>query len=232
MFFWIKDAAGSAGLTPSLEKGQAYFADVRAQINRACESGTLKCTPKGEGLLPPFELRWTRAFLSAFSSLVAMTSSPDPNTIVDPPLTYNVPLALGRIFQAITMTSQFDSAAQTSVINSPERAQYVSPLSSWRAPLSRWLRVLGAVLIVVGCVALVIRWIWYPNAPETALLWIVTLFLAFSALRLAALSYVAVFMGPFDSRMVFVTYTGALLCSVLAIAEVFRAAWAQPSPHP
>lgn len=232
MPFWIKDAADSAELTPSLEKGQAYFADVRTRIDRACESGSLKCAQKGDGLLPPFELRWSRAFLSAFFTLVAMASSPNPNTVAEPPLTYNVSLTLGRVFQAITMTNQFDGAAQTSVINSPERALYVSPLSSWRVPLSQWLRFFGAVLIVGGLVALVIRWTWYPSVPETELLWIVTLFLGFSALRLAALSYVAVFLGPFDSRIVFVTYTGALLCSFLAIAEVFRAARVHTPPSP
>ena len=231
IFFWIKDAADSAGLTPSLPKGQAYFEDVRTRIDSACESGTLKCTQKGDGILPPFELRWSRAFLSAFARLAGMTLSPNPNTIAEPPLTYNVSLALGRVFQAITMTSGFDSAAQTSVTDSPERAPYTSPLSSWRVPLSHWLRVLGAVLIVGGIIAVVIRWVWYPNAPETELLWIVTLFLAFSALRLAALSYVTVFMGPFEPRMVFVTYAGALLCSPIAIAEVFRAARFHSSPN-
>jgi len=47
----------------------------------------------------------------------------------------------------------------------------------------------------------------------------------YCALRFAALSYVAVYMGSFDSRIVFSTYTAGIVFSVVLIAHEVARWW-------
>jgi hypothetical protein len=63
MLFLIKDAAYYAGLTPDLPTAQAYFRSVRMAIEKACAERRLVCREAGQKLLPPMELRWTRAYM-------------------------------------------------------------------------------------------------------------------------------------------------------------------------
>ena len=223
MPFWIKDAAGELGLTPDLETGQQYFRRVRERIEEACRSGKLRCQYRGSGLIPPFELRWTRAYLEELSVLAMMTLSPNPNTVTDPTVLYNVPLRLGRIFQAVAMTSHFDARAQTGAKDAQALRPFHNALAGWRGPWERIFRPLAALLLVLGMVALTCRWVLFPNVAETPLLLIATLFFAFAAFRLAVLSYVAVYFGDFDPRLVFATYTGAILLAPVAITDLVSA---------
>src|SRR5512143_1663892 len=72
MLFWIKDAAFEAGLTPDAVSAQKFFRQARLDIERACGDGRLTCRDKGQGLMPRFELRWTRAYLKELRALVEM----------------------------------------------------------------------------------------------------------------------------------------------------------------
>jgi hypothetical protein len=110
--FWIKDAAFASGLTPSLPAGQAYFRSVRMEIERACQDGRLKCRDKGQGMFPPFELRWTRAFLKEMMGVLHMMTMPEIGIVGIPPKTYSVDADLGRIYQIVTMTHNYDSELQ------------------------------------------------------------------------------------------------------------------------
>ena len=78
MPFWIKDEAFNAGLTPNLAATQDYFLRVRTDIESACAAGRLRCTPNGQGFLPPMELRWTRAYVGEAYRLLRMTLTPEP----------------------------------------------------------------------------------------------------------------------------------------------------------
>jgi len=231
MPFWIKDGAAAAGLTPTLVAGQRYFRRVRKAIEAACARGALKCTDRGSGFIPPFELRWTRALVHAFGAVLEMTLAPNPNTMSAPPVLYNVSVSLGRIFQAVTMTDHFDTLAQTSAVDAPAQPGYRNPLAGWRVPLARLYRPLAAALIALGLVAVVLRWTLYPHVAEAPLFWFGALFFAFAALRLAALADVSVFLGPFDPRIMFSTYTGALLVSPAAVADLIRARRASRAPR-
>lgn len=111
--FWIKDAAFQAGLTPTLPAAQAYFRNVRLGIERACQEGKLKCLDKGQGLLPPFELRWTRAFLQEMSGILQMMTMPGLAVVGIPPATYPVDVDYGRMYQMVTMTHHYDSLLQS-----------------------------------------------------------------------------------------------------------------------
>jgi hypothetical protein len=111
-FFWIKDAAFNVGLTPTLPAGQAYFRKVRLGVERACQEGRLKCRDKGHGMFPPFELRWTNAFLQEMAGVLNMITKPSLSAAGMPPPTYDVEPELGRAYQMVTMSHRYDSELQ------------------------------------------------------------------------------------------------------------------------
>lgn len=113
MLFWIKDAAFNAGMTPTLFDSQIYFLSVRQQIERACEEGRLKCVDKGSGLIPPFELKWSRALFSEAAGVIQMMMMPRLGIVEPPPDIYPVSVDFGRAFQMITMTDRYDAQLQT-----------------------------------------------------------------------------------------------------------------------
>ena len=223
MPFWIKDAAAGVGSTPDLKAAQSYFGGVREGIERACGSGALECAHRGGGLIPPFELRWTRALVAALAAIAGMALAPDPYTVTEPPLLYNVPPRLGRAFHSVTMTDSYDSQVQAGATGAPEARAGANPFAAWRAPLAALLQPLAALVIVAGFAALLWRWALHPDVPESPLFWIAAVFFAFALLRLAALAHVSVFLGPFDSRIVFSVYSAALLLAPAALADAWRA---------
>lgn len=124
MLFWIKDAAFQAGLTATLPAGQAYFRSIRHEIERACKEGRLKCTDKGAGqLLPPFELRWTRAFLQEAAGVFHMMMMPGIGLAGVPPETYPVDVDYGRMYQMVTMSHHYDSQRQASNVDEAWKSQ-------------------------------------------------------------------------------------------------------------
>ncbi len=206
MPFWIKDAAFEAGLTPTLPAAQAYFRNVREEIERACEAKKLHCTERGRSLIPPMEFRWTRAYVGEAWRLAKMAFGPDPNVLSLPPVTYNVPIDLGRRFQAVTMTSRFDTLWQSSFADRPNRPLYQSPLWASRTALTKPYRAFAALLLIAALVALGIR-IWLADVSTLGPLSLtIAVFGIYLLLRFVALSYVAVFMGHFEPRMMFATY--------------------------
>jgi hypothetical protein len=210
MPWWIKDASFEAGRTPDLPSGQRYFAFVRKRIEEACRKGQLKCVAKGEGIIPPFELRWTRAYVQEAVRLAAKLLYPKSAISRQPRPPYNASPEVIEMYYAVTMTDRIEG--------------YSTPLSGLRVPLVRIGRVLGGLLILISAVALVCRWVLYPNAPAGPVSRIATIFWTYSLVRMAALGYVAVFLGPFDSRIMFTTYTAALLLSPFVIADAVQAA--------
>jgi hypothetical protein len=114
MPFWIKDAAFQAGLTPDLPTAQEYFRNVRLDIEMACKDGRLQCKDKGTGLIPPFELRWTRAYVQECLGIMKMIMQPDIRVPGQPPSTYPVDANYGRMYQEVTMTHHYDTLLQAS----------------------------------------------------------------------------------------------------------------------
>ncbi len=110
LFFWIKDEAFRAGLTPDLASGQAFFRNARMDIERAAAEGRLDWRKNGEGLIPPFDWRWLRDFLREGVLLMQMSLSSPVGLPGPPPPAYAVAADYGRMYQAVTMTHYFDSA--------------------------------------------------------------------------------------------------------------------------
>lgn len=223
MPFLIKDEAFRAGLTPSLPAGQDYFRRVRSEIERACAERRFACSEKGQGLVPPMELRWTRAYLTEGWRIVKLAITPDINPIPAVPLVYDVPLELGRLYQATTMTDYFDTQLQAKFGDRPASRLYINSLADLRATLVAPYHAVGVFLIVVALAALALRiWIADRVLPGPLIL-VAIIFALYSMFRLAALTYVAVFMGGFTARLFFSTYAVAMILSLPLLAETLLA---------
>lgn len=224
MPFWIKDEAFRAGLTPNLAAAQEYYRKVRLGIELACSDGRLKCAGKGEGFLPPLELRWTRAFVAEGWGLAKLALAPGVNPVLEAPAVYDVPLDLGRMYQAVTMTPHFDTQAQVALGSRSAVPDYANPTAARaRAAISSPYQIFAALLLALAFAALAIR-LWIADlAPlgPIALLGLVVGF--YSLLRLAAVTYVAVYLGPFTSRIVFSTYAVTVALALPFIGETIVA---------
>jgi hypothetical protein len=220
MPFWIKDAAFSAGLAPDLVTAQKYFRGVREHIEEACRSGRLKCTSRGAGLLPPFELRWTRAFVAELRRLLGMLLIPLPDGLGGPGTDRNTYPELRRVAQTVTMDV---TDTKTQLGSKPAAAPLVADaFVGWRWAMLTPYLVIAAIVLALGLPALFYCWTAPAVHPPSVLLWVVTVFFAYSAARLLALTYVATFFGPFDPRIIFSTYTAALIFCSATIAEAVR----------
>lgn len=228
MPFWIKDAAADAGLTPTLPAAQAYFRLVRERIEAACSAGRLKCADRGAGFLLPFELRWTRAYVQTLGHVLGMALVPQPNTISEPAVRFKVSTELGRMYQAVTMTNGFDALRETSLSDDGGRLA-PNPLAPLRTTMVVPFQLLAALLLVASLAALVYRWARSGALPPGPLLWIATVFYVFTALRVSALAYVGITLGPFDPRIVISSHVVALVFAPLLMVEAWRAhrAWRQ-----
>jgi hypothetical protein len=136
LLFWIKDAAYQAGLTPDLVKAQDYFHEARTAIDTACREGRLTCREDGSGLLPPFHLKWSSAFLQELKGILVMTFRPGMGVVAPPPLAYGVSVDYGRMYQFVTMTHNFDSLLQAKEDN----AGWKDKPEKYYLSLRYWLR--------------------------------------------------------------------------------------------
>ncbi len=222
MPFWIRDAAFRAGLTPTLPEAQAYFRNARLDIERACQNGGLKCTPRGNALVPPMELRWVRAYVAEAWRLAKMALLPFPNVVVEQQAIYDVPVELGRKFQWVTMTSHFDTERQANFVRRSVLPEYVSPLAAVRLLIATPYQIAACILLLVFMPILAWRnWIAHLK-PLTPLATITTVVVLYFVARFVILGYVAVFMGAFDPRMMFSTHTTAVLLALPFIYESFK----------
>lgn len=223
MQFWIKDAAWEAGLTPDLPKAQEFFRSAREDIERACGEGRLKCNPNGSGLLPPFNLKWTRAYVREFFTLLAMTAVPDPNFPVTGLDRREVDATFGRVFQFVTMTHDFDAQAHAKGVG-VAMPRYASPLASWRSTIDDIYRILAPGIVLLTVAAFAARLALWRSIPPCALSLTAAIFVGYTLIRIAALSYVAVYLGKFDDRLVFATHSLILLIGFFVVADAVSAA--------
>lgn len=221
MPFWIRDAAFRAGLTPTLPAAQEYFQKARLDIERACQSGHLKCTPRGSALVPPMELRWARAYVAEAWRLAGITLRA-PSLISDHQLIYGVPMELERKFQVATMAESFDTQFQAEFTPPMVAPVFGLPLARIREQIVMPYQV-GAGIVLLAGLLVFARRLWELGreslSPLAAVSMVVGLyFLA----RFAILSYVAVFMGAFDPRMMFSTFTVGVLLTLPFIDDLSR----------
>jgi hypothetical protein len=223
MPFWIKDAAYRTGLTPTLPVAQAFFHDARLDIERACREGRLKCRDKGSSLLPPFELRWVRAYVQEWFALLGMTLIPDIQTPEFIPGTRGVDVNYAHVYDVVTRASRFDAKIQ-----SPGRGAQVTSRNSnaslgWQKRVITFYQSYGFILVIAGIMAFLIRLKLCGQIPPRAFVCFAAIWLAYTAVRLSALAYIAVYWGRFDARIIFSTYVVLLLLAPLLIADATSA---------
>jgi hypothetical protein len=215
MLFWIRDQAYNAGFTPSLAQGQNYYRDIRMQILKACSTKNLICSPKGDGLIPPMELRWTRAFVAEAWRLGKTALVPEPRTVRAPPRSYDVSPDLARMYRDVTMTNVFTTGSQSGVASSTR--------GLFRMLIAMPYQFISAVLLLVALAAFGAR-VWsIGRGPLSALALIGIVFGSYLFVRFVALSYVAVYMGAFEPRMLFSAYAAGVLLALPFIVESFTA---------
>ena len=78
---------------------------------------------------------------------------------------------------------------------------------------------------LLGLLAFAGRLMLWRNMPPSPFLWTAILFAAFTVFRIAALSYVSVYMGGLDGRLFFSTYVITLLIAPFLVAEGIKATW-------
>jgi transcriptional regulator of nitric oxide reductase len=124
------------------------------------------------------------------------------------------------------MTSHYDTQLQADLSIRPPDTEYVNPLAPLRAAIAKPWRAAAAVLLVAALVALWLQ-LWRLARRGAALpgpfVAVALVFGLFSLGRFAALAYVAVFMGSFDSRMMFSAHTVAVFLAVPFIYETLFA---------
>jgi hypothetical protein len=200
MPIWIKDAAYLAGLTPTLPAAQDYFRRMREEIERACEHGALRCTPKGDGLVAPMELRWTRALVGEAWALIKMVLVPDPYLRRVSYLTYDMPPEIAAAFRFVTMSKDLSSD------------RYAWPAVSLFQTI--------AALLLLGAFATLLQRLWnYDRVPLDPLALVSAVVGLYFLARLAVLCYLTVFMGPLVPRFVFSTYAVGLLLALPLVAQ-------------
>jgi hypothetical protein len=136
MVFWIKDAAYDVGLTPDALSAQRYFRKVRLDIEKACKEGRLTCRKTGDGLFPPFQIRWTRAYFQEAVATVKMMVQPPFETIRNMSPFFKATQDEGRMFQLATMTHYFDSALN----QGKDQDSWPSESAALQLSLKYWLR--------------------------------------------------------------------------------------------
>lgn len=107
--FWIKDAAFQTGNTNSLKEGQEYFKIIRTAIEAKCNEGELNCKYDGSALIPPFHLKWLKSYIIELYTIFDMVIFPKLAAVEHPHNKYNVDNRLGKVYQYMTMSHNYDS---------------------------------------------------------------------------------------------------------------------------
>ena len=77
--FWIKDASVESGLSVNLLENQGLFQELRESIRENCYNGKLKCHSElGGGVLRPFNLKWSSAWVTELMRGTNSTLFPRP----------------------------------------------------------------------------------------------------------------------------------------------------------
>ena len=215
MIWWVKQHAAEAGLTPTLVSGQAYFRGVREHIEALCASSALTCKRNGDGMFPPFELRWSRAYLEELTRVISMLLLPSVEGIPHDAQPVNGAKSLVSIYQQITMTSVTENF--TFDRGNLNGMTWGVVLAEWRATIGFISGLVIMATMSLATVALLWRWTMYPNVPLSPIFLLCSIFWIYSIFRILALAYVAVFFGTYEPRIIFSTYTGLIILSFLAL---------------
>lgn len=116
-YFWLKDAAFQAGVTPNHDAAQQYFKLIRKKIDFACKNGRLECHRNGEGLFPLFDFYYLKDFFIELRNSFSMFLQPGLMLYSKQPDYFNVSNDYGSKYQYVTMSSKYTAkSSQDSVV--------------------------------------------------------------------------------------------------------------------
>lgn len=216
LLFWIKDAAYEVGLTPSLPAAQSYYRAVREDIERACAGGRLRCEASGSGLIPPPELRWTRAMVKETARIGGMLFPQGFTTIANDLAPSAGGTTIARTFAAVTMSDRLPVVGNG---DSPDRGR---PFREARELVALAYGVAANLVVALSFAALAVALIRGFAARQPLAAMAIATVLAYVAIRIFALSYVAVYMGHYEPRMVFAVYAAVLFMVPVMIWALFE----------
>jgi hypothetical protein len=214
MPWWIKKSIVEAGFSPNLKVGQTYIKSINSKIEDLCSSGKLKCQMRGEGLIPVFELRWTRAFVYELITLLKMVIFPELKFDVSEQNHLNVSESLLSKYEYVTLSKLFSIENYNKALLNDE----IFIKSSLD-----YLSIFYGILICIGIIASILRYFYYPGYHITSTFLVCVIFIFYCITRLFALSYVAVFMGPFETRIIYSINTCLSMLCVFVIIDCFNA---------
>ena len=214
MPWWIKKSIGEAGFSPNLIEGQAYIKSINSKIENLCSSAHLKCQMRGEGLIPVFELRWTRAFVYELFTLIKMVIFPELNFYVSEQNHLNVSESLLYKYEYVTLSKLFSIENYSKALINDEIFIKTS---------LDILSIFYGILISLGIIASILRYFYYPGYHITSTFLVCVIFIFYCIIRLFALSYIAVFMGPFETRIIYSMNTCLSMLCIFVIIDCFNA---------
>ena len=225
--FWLKDAVFDAAPSSDLLGSQARLRQLSARIREACGDGRLSCNEPRGGLIPRMELKWTRVLLQELVGTVRMTLRPEygsPGSIPQSPLDHEttqmyVTVIHGSLDPAFVPSTSMKAGVAAS-----------DPQAGRRDLIRRIAKLYRAFAWMVAVAGLAgFLYVVYAGGPrraasgETVLASIVV---PLVCLKVAALTYVSVYMGYLDPR-VFASSHCLLLLLGLPMAQgaiaVYRA---------
>lgn len=106
------------------------------------------------------------------------------------------------------------------------KPMYQNSLASWRQRVFVGVVRLNGLLWLVGAGCAIFR-AWTRKLERTPLFWVCMVFLMFLAARSLALAYVSIYLGWWDGRLFFPSYTAGLMLSAalgIETLHLFRAA--------
>lgn len=230
--FWIKDAAYEAGYTPDLSHAQSYFHELSNAIEKACNDGRLRCTPAGTSIIPPFQLKWTRAAVQEAITAVGFMLLPPYAPPSAAPADGPVDADTANQYRFVTMSSHTPSnligaGGEANTFTSQTSLGFGGRIIEELVPVYRqW----SGLLLLAGFFSfLYVFWNDFLAWKRPPFL-IATVFYFFAGVRLVALSYISVYMGQLDPRMYYAVYVAALLMAPLMIVEAFSV-WRRKYEH-
>jgi hypothetical protein len=214
MPFWIKDAAFTAGLTPTQSQAQRYFQQIREAIEAACAQRRMHCAPKGDSLVPPMELRWSRAWFTEVSRIATMILLPRPEVGMSRHTAVGMPSELARELMAVTLSTHHVRIPSTNGLYENSENPVDSLQSRLEAIITLPVRYGTALLITLAIVLGLYRACTGPPHSWSAIEVSALVLGGYLLIRLAILGWVAVFMGPLDYR---IALSSHILCVAFAL---------------
>jgi hypothetical protein len=230
-FMWaFRNAASNAGYHRSGEDALRFYRKVADEISRACDSGTLRCGPPRDSIVPPWRPSYGPALAQTVVSGTAFVLSvPLPTYVLDPDardaLSFGDPPGLERFYEMThnRVLPGWRSVRTESHLGALDRAK----LSMLRM-IARLYQFGFPFLVLAGVGAFLMSVVVAMHKRSGSLLLLLaTALLVSIALRVLALSYIEISMFPtFENWPAYITplYPLLILFAGVSLGEGMRIA--------